>query len=112
MNKPREKRYVIWSPTKGVYLGGGDWSKVDHKGKTMAPTFDGAVEVRHMFTRSECSDGRLVEVANHLDGLASREHIVDAGLDGWDSTLPVTGGQMSFEKDVYVDNTKPKEKDA
>lgn len=109
----KENRFIIWSPTKGVYLGGGDWSKVNHMGKTVAPTFDGAVQVRVMFTKSECSDGRLVQVDNYEPNrTATREQIVDAGVEGWDPTLPVTGGEMSFEKDVYVDNTKPKEKDA
>jgi hypothetical protein len=74
-------KIVFYSPSKGVYLGGGVWSKDETaKTKTSAPTFDKNV----MLDEDMPTDVQKMEVWPSLPGgMASKEDLSNATLPTW-----------------------------
>lgn len=90
-------KLVIYTEDEGVYLGSclglGFWSKLDPVGQQSAVTFENAEEVAiHIqnWPDDQKVKLRLVEVIPDLDGYASIQAIVHAGLPGWlDEVTPI-----------------------
>jgi hypothetical protein len=102
MTSTKKQYGIIWHPALGVWLGDGDWSQIDHKGKDRAPVFEASTNLKEVFgdfpiDHDMVSRSKWVEVLNtNGDGTASREHIHDDGIDGWDPKVPVER-KLSFE---------------
>ena len=95
----KAKRFVIWHPTYGVFLGDEHWSKINHGGKSDAPTFpEGTDIVQQVGQFAGVKEVRLMEVYNTTDNRATREQIVDMGVDGWDPTLQVGSKFKPFQQ--------------
>jgi len=85
------KRYVIFHPDLGVFLGEfnglGDWSCLDASGYTHAVVFqDVDAAAYHIGSFADIADGcsvREVGVAYPDRGASPRE-VMEAGMPGWD----------------------------
>lgn len=90
--KPRQvpsfrQTYVVFSPTKGVFLGDGNWSQTNPEGKDKAPVFchtDG-IDVLQNMVEAGVTDVSLKECwPDRYDGkTASKNMCAAAGLPGW-----------------------------
>lgn len=85
---PMPMRYVIYSPTKGIYLGIGKWSKSDPGYSPDCPTFN-SVRIREILAENSemlknTPDAESYEIHPDKPGfMASQMAVSNAGLPMW-----------------------------